>query len=618
MNSFLRIGAGVVALGLMFAASCKSGESTSGGGGPSCPATSQVCNGACVDVRFDPTNCGACGTACAAGEVCVDGTCGVSCPSGSETCELDGKTLCADVKVDRNHCGGCGKACGPAEVCVDGACALECAGGATKCDGANGPACVDTKIDEANCGGCGTSCAPGLACIGGVCETKCVGGTKVCSVPVDGGGAGGGSASSSTSGAGGSGGAGGAGGAGGGATSGGGGSGPTVDVCVDTKNDPQHCGDCNQACPKGQVCQDGVCLTGCTGGTTKCQDANQNDVCVKLDSDPSYCGSCDNACPAGKVCQIGFCVTDCVGNTTKCQDGDGKDVCVDLKNNPSFCGKCDTACATGDVCQDGTCVTDCVGNTTKCGAICTNTSFDPNNCGSCDNACAQPTNATGFCSAATCGFSCKSGFGDCNNSAGDGCELALNTNTNCGACGKVCSFANATGACTNGACVVGVCNQNFGNCNNNGADGCEQNLLNDANHCGMCGTKCAAGEICADGMCKSNTCKVVPGAGNLTWCMHANGTQNTSCTATCQSVGKVPVSDQGVWFNAQNSVMECSAIRDAFGLNGANVNLGDLTTACAVYVPGGNIFGCSSNLNCPGTMTNTGPAGGAMAVCPCQ
>jgi hypothetical protein len=35
-----------------------------------------VCGLACADVQTDPSNCGACGIVCAAGDVCTDGKCG--------------------------------------------------------------------------------------------------------------------------------------------------------------------------------------------------------------------------------------------------------------------------------------------------------------------------------------------------------------------------------------------------------------------------------------------------------------------------------------------------------------------------------------------------------------
>ncbi|HBQ16645.1 MAG TPA: hypothetical protein DEF51_37760, partial [Myxococcales bacterium] len=62
------------------------------------------CSGSCVDPRFDPNNCGGCGTACADGEVCNAGTCAGSCGLGTEECE----GTCVDTSVDPENCGGCG------------------------------------------------------------------------------------------------------------------------------------------------------------------------------------------------------------------------------------------------------------------------------------------------------------------------------------------------------------------------------------------------------------------------------------------------------------------------------------------------------------------------------
>ena len=147
MKNFHRTAVGLLALTLLLAASCKTTESNTsgGGGGDSCNLPQKLCVGACVDPRFDPSNCGACGNACTDGKVCVAGSCDVSCPKGSDKCALDGAgggagvSVCADFLVDRNHCGACAEKCATAEVCAAGKCALECAGGATKCEAIGGP-----------------------------------------------------------------------------------------------------------------------------------------------------------------------------------------------------------------------------------------------------------------------------------------------------------------------------------------------------------------------------------------------------------------------------------------------------------------------------------------------
>ena len=33
-----------------------------------------------------------------------------------------------------------------------------------------------------------------------------------------------------------------------------------------------------------------------------------NDVCVNTQNNPSHCGACDNACASGNFCQVGACI----------------------------------------------------------------------------------------------------------------------------------------------------------------------------------------------------------------------------------------------------------------------------------------------------------------------
>jgi hypothetical protein len=48
----------------------------------------QICCGAgCVDTQTDPSNCGACGTVCPAGQDCVQGACQSRCPPATTDCE---------------------------------------------------------------------------------------------------------------------------------------------------------------------------------------------------------------------------------------------------------------------------------------------------------------------------------------------------------------------------------------------------------------------------------------------------------------------------------------------------------------------------------------------------
>ncbi len=122
------------------------------------------CGGDCVDTRFDPGNCGACGSACASDEVCNDGTCASGCGLGTTQCG----DRCVDTEVDPRRCGTCDNACADGEVCRSGACALSCAGGTSECEGS----CVDLLANRSNCGACGNTCASGEACFDGSCGMR--------------------------------------------------------------------------------------------------------------------------------------------------------------------------------------------------------------------------------------------------------------------------------------------------------------------------------------------------------------------------------------------------------------------------------------------------------------
>ena len=126
--------------------------------------------------------------------------------------------------------------------------------------------------------------------------------------------------------------------------------------------------------------------------------------------------------------------------------------------------------------------------------ICAIFGSDVNNCGSCGHVCNLP-NATSTCNNGQCAIlNCNSGFADCNGIASDGCEVNLNGDpANCGTCGSLCSFPNATAACTGGGCILANCNAGFANCDNNVANGCEVNLEIDFTNCGSCGRVCPIG-----------------------------------------------------------------------------------------------------------------------------
>ncbi|MBL8685020.1 MAG: hypothetical protein JNK05_37940 [Myxococcales bacterium] len=60
------------------------------------------------------------------------------------------------------------------------------------------------------------------------------------------------------------------------------------------------------------------------------------------------------------------------------------------------------------------------------------------------------------------------------------------------------------------ACDVVSCTTNFANCDNVSNNGCETNLLTDANNCGACGLRCLSG-ACVAGACSSTPVSVTAG-----------------------------------------------------------------------------------------------------------
>src|SRR6185437_8749975 len=86
------------------AAGTGAGAGAGDGAGGACSAPRARCGDACVDVGSDPSNCGGCGVACAAGATCVEAQCIATCAVGQTRCA----TGCVDVSSDVANCGGCG------------------------------------------------------------------------------------------------------------------------------------------------------------------------------------------------------------------------------------------------------------------------------------------------------------------------------------------------------------------------------------------------------------------------------------------------------------------------------------------------------------------------------
>ena len=85
---------------------------------------------------------------------------------------------------------------------------------------------------------------------------------------------------------------------------------------------------------------------------------------------------------------------------------------------------------------------------------------------------------------------------------GGGCTNLLKDPKNCGACGNVCSLANATAFCSSGLCWVESCNFGWGDCDGVFSNGCETNVLTNSKNCGGCFITCQGGTTCNSGQCR--------------------------------------------------------------------------------------------------------------------
>jgi len=123
-----------------------------------CPtATPTCCGGVCVSLTT-VQNCGTCGNACAAGQLCCNGVC---------------------TTQSTANCGACGHACTAGQLCCNGVCTPQ---SPTNC-GACGVVCPGAQICLSG-GICG--CLPTITCVGGrvlnptTCTCECPSGTALC------------------------------------------------------------------------------------------------------------------------------------------------------------------------------------------------------------------------------------------------------------------------------------------------------------------------------------------------------------------------------------------------------------------------------------------------------
>ena len=310
--------------------------------------------------------------------------------------------------------------------------------------------------------------------------------------------------------------------------------------------------DDNNLCTENDICAGGTCQ-----GTPRSCAQPPAPACVDASTLKTYgAGTCDPQsgqcvyaeqtvnCPQG--CQNGKCAGDpCLG--IKCEQPPGP-----CHKNP---GRCDA--------QSGNCIYDKLPAGTACtltNACINNPTCDGNGkCSGTTMGCSAPHASGATCVQGECqGYTCDSGWDNCNNKCSDGCEVDITSNkSHCGGCGKACNnAAHATAVCQNMTCKLN-CTAPWQDCNGNKSDGCEIPVgrANACNKSGLstfssaaggtpgCGTPyCGAGSSgtsFGSWHCRFCThCQIFTDGGS--WCLTASGKFSPDRCATCCNPDSYP------------------------------------------------------------------------------
>lgn len=281
--------------------------------------------------------------------------------------------------------------------------------------------------------------------------------------------------------------------------------------CVDISSNIAHCGACGTACRYEHAegtCTSGRCALGaCAPGYANCDGNPANGCEASSATDADNCGACGNSCPAvtngRRVCAGGVCGSECLAGFHRCGGA-----CVsntDLATCGASCTPCPTSSNGRASCNGVSCSIQCDAGFHLCGGRCVSSS-DPNTCGDrCDPCPPGPVGSTTVCTQdRVCGFECATGSHRCDTT----CRL----NTSVQGCGTSCTpcpvAANTSATCSGTPLVCGTtCRAGFADCDGDLGNGCEVPLQT-VSDCERCGDRCAPGGPHTVGVCAVTSSRV--------------------------------------------------------------------------------------------------------------
>jgi len=320
--------------------------------------------------------------------------------------------------------------------------------------------------------------------------------------------------------------------------------------CVDTSEDPRHCGTCDNTCPAGEVCQNSQCTTWGDCRQNSCPGFSYCDL-NSGECKPGCAG--DQQCYENEVCELATHECVCIADYDRCEGQ-----CVSTSSPADhpcstghYCdfesGQClqgcafDSQCGTNEVCQNNVCA--CIANHHRCSGSCVS-DFSTDHCGTNCLPCQPPMNSTATCDGTSCGYVCDAGYHDCNGFCVDDTS-PLHCGTQCTPCQAP---LHATATC----------------------DGTN------------CGWECIQGYV----VCDTECCEHCDTAGctGFTWCNQETGLCEEGCTLHDQC-------DYGYYCWLETH--ECTRIADSSCPTGYNLRwtCSDWTRCCVHHgLPAGTEY----------------------------